>query len=69
MVNISLDTSPIRADLEAPEQTPDTHFGDRSRRMITTSGLGNLAAMGEATPGDGIQRGLFDRKDAGLPTY
>ena len=46
MVNISLDTLPIRADLEAPEETSGTDIGDRSRQVITTSGFGNLAAMG-----------------------
>ena len=46
MVNISLDTLPIRAVLEVPEQARDTRLLDRSRQVITTCGPGNLAAMG-----------------------
>jgi len=75
MVNISLGTLPIRADLEVPEQARNALLADRSRQVITTCGLGNLAAMGarllkemgftNVTYMDG---GMRAWKDAGLPT-
>ena len=46
MVNISLGSLPIRADLEVPEDRRDIRLADRSRQVITTCGVGNLAAMG-----------------------
>ena len=46
MVNISIGTLPIRADLEVPEERRDPRLQDRSRQVVTTCGLGNLAAMG-----------------------
>ena len=46
MVNISLGTLPIRADLEVPEERREPRLQDRSRQVVTTCGLGNLAAMG-----------------------
>ena len=45
-VNISLGTLPIRADLEVPEERRDPRLQNRSRQVVTTCGLGNLAAMG-----------------------
>ena len=36
MVNISLGTLPLRADLEVPEQARDARLADRSRQVITT---------------------------------
>ena len=46
MVNISLGSLLIRADLEVPEERCDIRLADRSRQVITTCGVGNLAAMG-----------------------
>ena len=75
MVNISLGTLPIRADLEVPEQRRDLRLADRSRQVITTCGLGNLAAMGASllkemgfTNVSYMDGGMQAWKDAGLPT-
>ena len=75
MVNISLGSSPIRADLEVPEERRDIRLGDRSRQVITTCGVGNLAAMGARllkemgfTNGSYMDGGMQGWKDAGLPT-
>ena len=75
MVNISLGTLPIRADLEVPEQRRDPRLQDRSRQVITTCGLGNLAAMGARllkemgfTNVSYMEGGMQAWKDAGLPT-
>ncbi len=75
LVNISLGTLPIRADLEVPEQRRDIRLADRSRPVITTCGLGNLAAMGASllkemgfTNGAYMKGGMKAWKDAGLPT-
>ena len=75
MVNISLGTLPIRADLEVPEQRRDPRLQDRSRQVITTCGLGNLAAMGARllkemgfTNVSYMEGGMQGWKDAGLPT-
>ena len=75
MVNISLGTLPIRADLEVSEQSRDTRLADRSRQVITTCGLGNLAAMGARllkemgfTNVSYMEGGMQAWKDAGLPT-
>ena len=46
MVNISLGSLLIRADLEVPEERRDIRLADRSRQVITTCGVGNLAALG-----------------------
>jgi len=46
MVNISLGSLPIRADLEVAEERRDIRLADRSRQVITTCGVGNLAALG-----------------------
>ena len=75
MVNISLGSLPIRADLEVPEERRDIRLADRSRQVITTCGVGNLAAM-EArllkemgfTNGSYMDGGMQGWKDAGLPT-
>ena len=40
MVNISLGSLPIRADLEVPEDRRDIRLADRSRQVITTCGVG-----------------------------
>ena len=75
MVNISLGTLPIRADLEVPEQRRDIRLADRSRQVITTCGLGNLAALGANllkemgfTNVSYMEGGMKAWKDAGLPT-
>ena len=75
MVNISLGTLPIRADLEVPEQARNTLLTDRSRQVITTCGLGNLAAMGARLLKEMgfinvayMDGGMRAWKDAGLPT-
>ncbi len=75
MVNISLGTLPIRADLEVPEERRDPRVQDRSRQVITTCGLGNLAAMGARllkemgfTNVAYMEGGMQAWKDAGLPT-
>ena len=75
VVNISLGTLPIRADLEVPEQRRDIRLADRSRQVITTCGLGNLAAMGARllremgfTNVSYMEGGMKAWKDAGLPT-
>ena len=74
-VNVSLGTLPIRADLEVPEQARDPRLQDRSRQIITTCGLGNLAAMGARllkemgfTNVVYMEGGMKAWKDAGLPT-
>ena len=75
MVNISLGTLPIRADLEVPEDRRDPRLQDRSRQVVTTCGLGNLAAMGARllkemgfTNVAYMDGGMRAWKDAGLPT-
>ena len=75
MVNISLGTLPIRADLEVPEDRRDPRLQDRSRQVITTCALGNLAAMGARllkemgfTNVSYMEGGMQAWKDAGLPT-
>ena len=75
MVNISLGSLPIRADLEVPEARRDPRVQDRSRQVITTCGLGNLAAMGAKllkemgfTNVAYMEGGMRAWKDAGLPT-
>ena len=75
MVNISLGTLPMRADLEVPEQARDTRLADRSRQVITTCRLGNLAALGARLLKDMgftnvayMDGGMRAWKDAGLPT-
>jgi len=75
MVNISLGTLPIRADLEVPEDRRDPRLQDRSRQVITTCALGNLAAMGARllkemgfTDVSYMEGGMRAWKDAGLPT-
>ena len=74
-VNISLGTLPIRADSEVPEERRDPRLQDRSRQVITTCGLGNLAAMGARllkemgfTNVVYMEGGMQAWKDAGLPT-
>ena len=74
-VNVSLGTLPIRADLEVPEQARDARLQDRSRQIITTCGLGNLAALGARllkemgfTNVSYMEGGMKAWKDAGLPT-
>ncbi len=75
MVNISLGSLPIRADLEVPEERRDIRLADRSRQVITTCGLGNLAAMGARVLKDMgftdvsyMEGGMQAWNDAGLPT-
>lgn len=75
MVNISLGMLPIRADLEVPEQARDPRLADRSRQVITTCRLGNLAALGAKLLKDMgftnvayMDGGMRAWKDAGLPT-
>ena len=75
VVNISLGTLPIRADLEVSEQSRDTRLADRSRQVITTCARGNLAAMGARllkemgfTNVSYMEGGMQAWKDAGLPT-
>jgi rhodanese-related sulfurtransferase len=75
MVNISLGMLPIRADLEVPEERRDPRLQDRSRQVVTTCGLGNLAAMGAKllkemgfTNVSYMEGGMQAWKDAGLPT-
>ena len=75
MVNISIGTLPIRADLEVPEERRDPRLQDRSRQVVTTCGLGNLAAMGGRllkemgfTNVAYMKGGMQAWKDAGLPT-
>ena len=75
MVNISLGTLPIRADLEVPEEHQEPRLQDRSRQVITTCGLGNRAAMGASllkemgfTNVSYMEGGMRAWKDAGLPT-
>ena len=75
MVNISLGSLPIRADLEVPEERRDARLSDRSRQVITTCGVGNLAAMGAKllqemgfTDVSYMDGGMQGWKDAGLPT-
>ena len=75
MVNISLGSLPIKADLEVPEERRDARLADRSRQVITTCGLGNLAAMGARllkemgfTNVSYMEGGMQAWKDAGLPT-
>ena len=75
MVNISLGSLLIRADLEVPEERRDIRLADRSRQVITTCGVGNLAAMGAKLLKDMgftnvsyMDGGMQGWKDAGLPT-
>ena len=75
MVNISLGMLPTRADLEVPEERRDPRLQDRSRQVVTTCGLGNLAAMGAKllkemgfTNVSYMEGGMQAWKDAGLPT-
>ena len=75
MVNISLGSLPIRADLEVPEERRDIRLADWSRQVITTCGVGNLAAMGAKllkemgfTNVSYMDGGMQGWKDAGLPT-
>ena len=75
MVNVSLGTLPIRADLEVPEQARDARLQDRSRQIITTCALGNLAALGARLLHDMgftnvayMEGGMKAWRDAGLPT-
>ncbi len=75
MVNISLGSLPIKADLEVPEERRDARLADRSRQVITTCGVGNLAAMGARllkemgfTNVSYMDGGMQGWKDAGLPT-
>ncbi len=75
MVNISLGSLPIRADLEVPEERRDARLADRWRQVITTCGVGNLAAMGARllkemgfTDVSYMDGGMQGWKDAGLPT-
>lgn len=75
MVNISLGSLPIRADLEVPEERRDIRLADRSRPVITTCGVGNLAALGARllkemgfTNVSYMDGGMQAWKDAGLPT-
>ena len=70
-----LSTMPIRADLEVPEQRRDPRLQDRSRQVITTCGLGNLAALGARllkemgfTNVSYMEGGMQAWKDAGLLT-
>ncbi len=74
-VNVSLGTLPIRADLEVPEERRDPRLQDRSRQVVTTCGLGNLAALGARllkemgfTNVAYMEGGMQAWKDAGLPT-
>ena len=74
-VNVSLGTLPIRADLEVPEERRDLRLQDRSRQVVTTCGLGNLAALGARllkemgfTNVAYMEGGMQAWKDAGLPT-
>lgn len=75
MVNISLGSLLIRADLEVPEERRDIRLADRSRQVITTCGVGNLAAMGAKLLKEMgftnvlcMDGGMQGWKDAGLPT-
>ena len=75
MVNISLGSLPIRADLEVAEERRDIRLADRSRQIITTCGVGNLAALGARllkemgfTNVSYMDGGMRAWKDAGLPT-
>jgi len=75
VVNVSLGTLPIRADLEVPEQARDARLQDRSRQIITTCALGNLAALGARLLQDMgftnvayMEGGMTAWRDAGLPT-
>ena len=75
VVNVSLGTLPIRADLEVPEQARDARLQDRSRQIITTCALGNLAALGARLLHDMgftnvayMEGGMKAWRDAGLPT-
>ena len=75
MINVSLGTLPIRADLEVPEQARDARLQDRSRQIITTCALGNLAALGARllhemgfTNVAYMEGGMKAWRDAGLPT-
>ena len=74
-VNISLGTLPIRTDLEVPPERRDPRLQDRSRQVVTTCGLGNLAALGARllkemgfTNVSYMEGGMQAWKDAGLPT-
>ena len=74
-VNVSLGTLPIRADLEVPEEARDPRLQDRSRQIIATCKLGNMAAMGANLLQDMgftnvtyMEGGMQAWKDAGLPT-
>ena len=74
MVNVSLGTLPIRADLEVPEGARDARLQDRSRQVITTCGLGTLAALGANllkvmgfTNVSFMEGGMEAWNDAGLP--
>ena len=65
----------IRADLEVPEERRDIRLADRSRQVITTCGVGNLAAMGAKLLKEMgftnvlcMAGGMQGWKDAGLPT-
>jgi len=58
-----------------PEDRRDPRVQDRSRQVITTCGLGNLAAMGARllkemgfTNVSYMEGGMKAWKDAGLPT-
>jgi rhodanese-related sulfurtransferase len=74
-VNVSLGMLAIRADLEVPEYARDPRLQDRSRQIITTCKLGNLAAMGARLLKDMgftnvafMNGGMQAWKEAGLPT-
>ena len=75
IVNISLGSLPIRADLEVAGERRDIRLADRSRPVITTCGVGNLAALGAKllkemgfTDVSYMDGGMQAWKDAGLPT-
>ena len=74
-INVSLGTLPVRADLEVPEDSRDPRLQDRTREIIATCKLGNLAAMGANllqemgfTNVTYMEGGMQAWKDAGLPT-
>ena len=74
-VNVSLGMLPVRADLNVPAQARDPRLQDRSRQIITTCKLGNLAAMGARllkemgfTKVVFMEGGMQGWNEAGLPT-
>jgi len=75
VVMMYLGTLPVRADPEVPEEARDPPLQNRSRQVITTGRLGNMAALGASilkemgfTNVTYMDGGMKAWREAGLPT-